>query len=417
MSKTIFLLLGMLVSLFSAQTNWTKYTNNPVMTHTNVITELYAIGQPTVIKENDTFKMWYCGAGIDHRSRILYAYSIDGINWTKYLGGAYVLNIGSAGQWDSKWLDTPEIVQTPTGYNLYYFGDTTDTPNHYTAAIGLATSNNGVNWTKYSGNPVLSKGDSLSWEAKWIESPAVLYDNGMYKMWYTGVGRDWRIKIGYATSPDGVTWTKYAFNPVLSTGSSGSWDDMWVAVPAVIKHNNRYELWYSALSEADLTNGRYDTIRIGFAFSDDGINWTKYSGNPVLSTLTPPYNPAVDSNGPWAPDVVFDGSGYRMWYETAAGFCYATASLGIEERSQVSLSQPVRISPNPFKYFTMISSPNNFQVKIFDIGGNFIKRLNGHNNIIWDGKNRFGHRVSPGVYLLLVTSNNNQYYDKVIITE
>lgn len=256
-----------------------------------------------------------------------------------------MLNIGSAGQWDSKWLDTPEIVRTTTDYKLYYFGDTTDTQNHATAAIGVAISSNGINWTKYSGNPVLTKGDTLSWEGRWIESPAVIYDNGVYKMWYTGVGYDWRIKIGYATSDDGLVWTKYPNNPVLGVGPSGGWDDYWVGVPAVIKRNNRFELWYSALSAADLANGRYDTIRIGYATSEDGINWTKYSVNPVLSTLTPPYNPAVDSNGPWAPDVVFDSTGYRMWYETAAGFCYATATLGIEEIDSDQINSKFKIYP------------------------------------------------------------------------
>ncbi len=407
-------LLICFLNLSEGQTAWTKYSNNPVMIHTNLITEFYAIGQPTVIMENDTFKMWYAAAGIDHRGRILYAYSTDGINWTKYQNGAVVLNIGSAGQWDSKWLDTPEIVRTPTDYKLYYFGDDVDTSPPHNAAIGLASSANGINWTKYVNNPVLTKGDSVQWDGRWIESPAVIYDNGIYKMWYTGVGYDWRIKIGYATSPDGITWTKYINNPVLSIGPSGTWDDMWVGVPAVIQRNNRFELWYSALSEADLTNGRYDTIRIGFATSNDGINWTKYSGNPVLSTLTPPYNPAVDSSGPWAPDVVFDGTGYRMWYETAAGFCYATATLGIEEDKLVHVDSKLKISPNPFQYSTTISFPGNFSIKIFDICGNLIRKLNGRSRIVWNGKDKSGNKIKNGIYLLVIKNSSTELCQKII---
>lgn len=405
-----------MISLSVAQTNWVKYANNPVMVKQNLLTEFYAIGQPTVIMENDTFKMWYGAAGIDHRGRVLYAYSTNGINWTKYLNGAIVLNIGSAGEWDSKWLDTPEIVRTPTDYKLYYFGDVVDTYPPCNPAIGVATSSNGVNWTKYSGNPVMTNDDSLFWEAKWIESPAVLYDEGIYKMWYTGVGTDWRIKIGYATSPDGLVWTKYPNNPVLSVGSPGSFDDYWVGVPAVIKRNNRFEMWYSAMSEADLSNNRYDTVRIGFATSFDGINWNKHP-YPVLSTLTPPYNPGVDSNGPWAPDVVFDGMGYRMWYETAAGFCYATATLGVEEYIYSTINYQVRISPNPFKYATVINYTGNFSVKIFDIYGKRVKEISGNNKIIWDGKDLSGNKVKSGVYLLLISNNKFQFSEKVIIIE
>jgi len=414
--KGLYLLLFS-VPLLIGQTIWTKYPNNPVMTHTNFITEFYAIGQPTVIMENDTFKMWYAAAGIDHRGRILYAYSANGINWTKYLGGAVVLDIGSVGQWDSKWLDTPEIVRTPTGYTLYYFGDDVDTFPPHNAAFGLATSTNGINWTKYSGNPVFTKGDSTSWEGHWIESPAVLYDNGTYKMWYTGVPYDWRIRIGYATSPDGITWTKYPNNPVVSLGAPGTWDDMWVGVPAVIKRDNHFEIWYSALSEADLINDRYDTIRIGYATSYDGINWTKYPGNPVLSTLTPPQNPAVDSNGPWAPDVVFDGTNYRMWYETAADFCYTTAPLGIAEIGNGKIIPQLKISPNPFQISAIIECPGVFSLSIYDVVGNFVISASGRDKLIWDGKDKLGRKVKSGIYLLILDSGSQKFCYKVIITK
>lgn len=413
MGQRIFFVMLVITSLYS-QTNWSKYVNNPVMTKTNILTEFYAIGQPTVILENDTFKMWYCAAGIDHRSRILYAYSLNGINWTKYQNGGIVLNIGSAGEWDSKWLDTPEIVRTANNYKLYYFGDDVDTFPPHIGAIGVALSNNGINWTKYAGNPILTKGDSLSWEAKWIESPAVIYDNGVYKMWYTGVGFDWRIKIGYATSFDGLAWTKYANNPVVGTGSSGSFDDYWVGVPTVIKRGSLYEMWYSALSEADLADGRYDTIRIGYATSFNGIHWNKYSNNPVLSTLTPPHNPAVDTNGPWAPSVVYDGYNYRMWYESAIGFCYATAPLNIlEQEDRTSIDFFIR--PNPMRLFTQIKFPGSFKVVIYNITGKEIRKLNGINQVFWDGKDYLNKQVSTGIYFLKLITETYKITKKVIV--
>ena len=32
-------------------------------------------------------------------------------------------------------------------------------------------------------------------------------------------------RIGHATSPDGITWTKDTNNPVLDVGPDGNWDD------------------------------------------------------------------------------------------------------------------------------------------------------------------------------------------------
>src|SRR5438046_1414531 len=61
----------------------------------------------------------------------------------------------------------------------------------------------------------------LSWESTMLQDPTVLYNQGggpLFKMWY-GAG----TCIGYATSNDGITWTKYT-DPVLVAGPGGSTD-------------------------------------------------------------------------------------------------------------------------------------------------------------------------------------------------
>ncbi len=313
----------------SASITWTKHAGNPVLRGTNVITEFYAIGQPTCILENDTIKMWYVAGGLPHvTSRLLYAWSTDGITWTKHALGGAVMQPGAAGAWDAT-MDTPEIVRDTSGYKLYYFGDTlpggTGLKPSAMASFGVATSSDGINWTKYAGNPILTHGGASDWDRSWIESPAVLWDSvsGTYMMWYSGVDTTtWNIAVGLATSPDGFIWTKHPGNPVLQTGSAGSYDDMWAAVPAVIKTTRGYEMWYSGFSS---TTG-YSNFTINYATSRDGIHWTKFSGNPLFDTHTEPHTMAIDTSGPWAPDVVFDGDQYQMWYETAAGFSLATST-------------------------------------------------------------------------------------------
>jgi predicted GH43/DUF377 family glycosyl hydrolase len=308
---------------------WAKFANNPVVTGTNLITEFYAIGQPTCLKDKDTLKMWYAAGGLPHvTSRILYAWSLDGISWNKHGLGAAVMEPGTGDDWDIS-IDTPEIVRDSSGYKLYYFGDTltggSNKKPSARASFGVATSPDGINWTKYSGNPILTHGGDAEWDRSWIESPAVFWDSstGNYLMWYSGVDTStWRIAIGLATSPDGFNWTKHAGNPVLRPGPSGSYDDMWAAVPAVIKTDRGYEMWYSGFSS---TTG-YTNITINYATSTDGIHWTKFSGNPLFDTHSSPHSMPIDSGGPWAPDVVYDGGEYKMWYETVAGFSLATSS-------------------------------------------------------------------------------------------
>ena len=70
-------------------------------------------------------------------------------------------------------------------------------------------------------------------------------------MWYSGaplqdVDRDYQM--GHATSQDGINWTKDTNNPVLTLGPSGSWDDAWSAFGEVSYTDGAFKMWYSGWS-------------------------------------------------------------------------------------------------------------------------------------------------------------------------
>jgi predicted GH43/DUF377 family glycosyl hydrolase len=400
------LILGLaflaLAGALSAQTDWAKSDTNPVLIRWG-LNEFYAIGQPTVIMERDSFKMWYAACGVDNVGRIFYAWSVNGVNWTRYFLGLPVLNVGAAGTWDSKWLDTPEILRDADEYKLFYFGDSARVTPAMTAGFGLAHSQNGINWVKDSAaNPVFRRGPDTAWDGHWIESPAVIVHNDTYLMYYSGIHYevdDFRGRIGLAISTDARNWMRYEGNPVIDLGPAGSFDDQYAATPAVIWRNGQYEMWYSGLSYNDLRDTHFDTVRIGYATSADGRHWQKYAGNPVLSTFSPPYRPHTDSSGPWAPDVVFDGAGYRMWYETKAGFCYATSSLtGMAESRMVRFPSAVQVQPNPSSGRVCITAPGLSGAIIYDRAGRVVMRLRGRGEVVWDGRDAFGNPVGAGVY-------------------
>ncbi len=304
-----------------SQTIWTKYSDNPVLTKGPAGFDIIAIGQPTALFENDTIKLWYAGVGTDMKARICYAYSTDGILWVKH--PEPVIDVGSAGQWDCGWMDTPEIVKDQNGYKLYYYGDTVQQFAAISSAIGLATSADGIHWSKHPGNPVFTKGNPGEWDGSWVESPTVIFEpeTGVYKMWYNGIDTStWKIQIGLATSTDGFSWTKYFNNPVISTGNWGTYDDIWLGTPTAILSGNLYEIWYSATSTASYNPNTqsFDTISICYATSSDGISWTKHQNNPLFNTFSAPYDSLIDKGGPWAPCVIYNGNTqhYFMLYES-----------------------------------------------------------------------------------------------------
>jgi len=223
---------------------------------------------------------------------------IDGqiCNLTKYTGNP-VLSVGAGGNWDDDDVWGPAVLKEGGSYKMWYTGDDGSNPSQ----IGLATSTNGTNWMKEAANPVLSP--SETWEANGVMAGSVISDSGLYKMWYTGYDSSGVARIGYATSPDGVTWTKYGSNPVLDVGAAGSWEDEDVSWPTVIKEGGTYHIWYTG----------YDgmTARIGHATSSNGTSWTKDTANPVLDVGPPGDWDWLDVYGP---SVVKVGGEYMLWY-------------------------------------------------------------------------------------------------------
>jgi hypothetical protein len=97
------------------------------------------------------------------------------------------------------------------------------------------------------------------------------------------VETDASIRVGYATSSDGISWTKYGSNPVLNLGASGQWDDGTIegATVLVLNDATEFHMWY--IARDTLVGG---TDAIGYARSNDGITWTKATNNPVLGDAT-----------------------------------------------------------------------------------------------------------------------------------
>jgi len=131
--------------------------------------------------------------------------------------------------------------------------------------IGYATSPDGTTWTKYAGNPVIGTGAPGEWDDMSVISQTVIKDGATFKMWYGGFNASNNFRIGYANSTDGITWIKYAANPVLDLGAPGEWDDFSVYLPTVLYDGITYEMWYSGRN----TTSSY--FRIGYATSPDGI--------------------------------------------------------------------------------------------------------------------------------------------------
>ena len=70
---------------------------------------------------------------------------------------------------------------------------------------------------------VLSKGSSPDWDSVFTYAPSVVFSEGVFHMFYTGAFPSERsVAIGYATSPDGISFEKHSSNPIYKGPSDSS---------------------------------------------------------------------------------------------------------------------------------------------------------------------------------------------------
>jgi len=313
-----------------AQTNWTKYANNPVL----------PFGLPgswdegssefgSVLFDGNIYHMWYSGND-GAIFRIGYATSPDGIIWTKDTQNNPIVDLGLPGRWDDAHVYLPCVLLVDTTFHMWYAGH-----DGSKERIGHATSPDGVEWTKDTlNNPVMDVGLPGRWDdTEVFPGPkSILFDGSIYKMWYGGfgVGSNNMYKIGLATSPNGINWEKDTSNPVMGPGLLGSWDGDCVLPSTVIFDGTTYHSWYSGCTEC------FIKWQIGYATSSNGIDWEKDTlNNPVLEVG--PFG-SWDNASAWYCSVIFD-TVYKMWY---SGGEFGSGRIGY---AYILPSAPILISP------------------------------------------------------------------------
>ena len=272
---------------------------------------------PSVIKDGTTYKMWYQGHdGTTYR--ILYATSTDGISWVK---GGVVLDIG--GLYDSTELRGPCVVKDGATYKMWYTGS--DGVNQ---RILYATSADGITWTKQG----LAVDIGGAGETVLAHDPEVIIDGGEYKMWYVGYDGS-NNRIFHATSVDGIVWVKQGL--VMNYGNL--YEEIGVRTPCVLKIDDFYQMWYSGKSSS------FSRLRILYATSSDGMIWTKQGLALDFGDV-----PGEDETA-FEPCIIEDGNLMKIWYTgidwvpvNKARILYATTPITRESTGQI-ISTPINL--------------------------------------------------------------------------
>ena len=147
---------------------------------------------------NYTLTMYYEGTSGGTESTGL-AYSADGIFWTGYNadGGLHpdVVFEGTfdGGTWDVDYASFGSIIRDANGFRMWYSGGD-GAINH---GIGYATSADGIIWTRDADNPIFHKDDGIAWRSERTYTSEVLEIDGGLHMYFSGRG-DGNYAVGYA---------------------------------------------------------------------------------------------------------------------------------------------------------------------------------------------------------------------------
>jgi uncharacterized repeat protein (TIGR01451 family) len=190
------------------------------------------------------------------------------------------------------------------------------------AQIFRAKSTDGSSWTLDPATPVLSPtGQTGDWDCDYVSDPSVVKDaDNIYWMFYEGENYATEIaQIGVATSTNGIDWQRVSSSPVIVPGGSGAWDEAMTLDPIVLLDGGEFRMWYSAL------NSGWTARSIGYVTSTNGVDWNKYGSNPVFEG-----DPGGWDSERVAAPFVLEDDGYHMWYQSHGAIGYVTSTNGLD---------------------------------------------------------------------------------------
>ena len=147
-------------------------------------------------------------------------------------------------------------------------------------------SADGANWSRDPAEPILDVGPTGAWDAGGIETPAVVYFNGAFQLFYTGY--PYKVDdpqhsvldygVGHATSCDGVNWTRAGSTPVVApSGSdadpSNDWYGFIVGEPGPVVVGSTLHLYFTAVGANAKLGASLQVI--GLVTSEDGSVWSE----------------------------------------------------------------------------------------------------------------------------------------------
>lgn len=280
---------------YGTRGGWIKDPDNPIF------------GSPygvcfdvSLLDEDNIYKMWFSWRT---KKGIGYTESKDGKHWDT---PSFVFGPVPNSNWEGDEINRPSVIRHEGIYMMWYSGQMIPYEIEGTSSIGLAISDDGINWTRRAEPVLMPIG---GWEQHALMCPHVMFDERInkFRMWYSGGSNHEPDAIGYAESTDGINWHRISDNPVFDNKGSSLWDRLKVLGCQILFHDEWYYMFY-------IGHFHEERASVGLARSKNGIDhWERFPQNPIIA----PDAGTWDAMSVYKPFVLPTSKGWTMWYNGA----------------------------------------------------------------------------------------------------
>ena len=150
-----------------------------------------------------------------------------------------------------------------------------------------------VHFVAYKSNPLFSGTGKDTWDKQMRERGYIIREDNIYHLWYTGYEKnDGNRSLGYATSTDGISFSRHPQNPVHEAN--------WVEDMCVVKSKDNYYMF---------AEGKGDSAHL--LISKDKIHWQEKGQLDIRQTNGQP----ISKGAFGTPAVIIDKGVWYLFYE------------------------------------------------------------------------------------------------------
>lgn len=240
--------------------NWTKTGE----IHPGAEYEKKGLCAPGAIIRNDTLHLFYQTYGNGAKDAICHATSIDGVTFERDQTNPVFSPTGS---WTNGRAIDAEVVLYQNRYFLYFATrNSSGTIQKQGVAATYRQSSFGRNeWQQLANSSILKP--TLPWEKDCIEAASCVVMNNRLYMFYAGAYNNEPQQIGVAVSDDGVQWKRMFYKPFLPNGAPGTWNESESGHPCIFRdrqgqhhiffqgNSDKGKSWYLSQHKVDWKNG------------------------------------------------------------------------------------------------------------------------------------------------------------------